>query len=55
LKVDILQNSCQSTTKFGSIRSVAIRHLFPAVGKLWSRGATIPWGATIPCPRPFQS
>ena len=41
---DIWHTFCRSATKFGSVRGVANRHLFPEFCKLWSGGPVIPCG-----------
>jgi len=41
---DISHNFCRSATKFGSIRGLANRNLFPEFRELWSRVPVIPCG-----------
>jgi len=39
---------CRSATKFGSVRGLTIRHLFPEFAELWSVSRTIPCGDVHP-------
>ena len=41
---DISHNFCRSATKFGNVRGLANRNLFPEFRELWSGGSVIPCG-----------
>jgi len=43
---DISHNFCRSATKYGSVRGLASRKLFPEFRELWSQGPVTPCGDT---------